>query len=171
MSIAACLLLYSLAVIVAGPPLLRRLTRSGHAPGLGVATWVAAIGSVLISWAAAAVLVLVDVARHWHHPDAFAASCLSQLWAVAAGHAGIGSQIALLTIATAATAATTVIGTRLVWTTMHLRGRVTRKYVGDDGAHLLDVELWSENDREGVTTPATATVMSSAAAPRRPPSA
>lgn len=43
--------------------------------------------------------------------------------------------------------------------TMQLRGRVTRKYVAEDGAHCVDLELWVQNDREGITTPATATVM------------
>ena len=43
--------------------------------------------------------------------------------------------------------------------TMKVRGTVTRKYVADDGAHCVDIDLWIENDREGVTTPATATVM------------
>jgi hypothetical protein len=48
--------------------------------------------------------------------------------------------------------------------TMRMRGRVTRRYVAEDGAPCVDVDLWVENDREGVTTPATATVM----LPRRP---
>ena len=43
--------------------------------------------------------------------------------------------------------------------TMKVRGKVTRKYIADDGAHCVDIDLWIENDREGVTTPATATVM------------
>lgn len=43
--------------------------------------------------------------------------------------------------------------------TMRLRGRVTRKYTADDRSHRVDLDLWVENDREGVTTPATATVM------------
>jgi acyl dehydratase len=44
--------------------------------------------------------------------------------------------------------------------TLSLRGRVSRKYVGDDGAGLVDIELWVENDREGgIATPASATVM------------
>ena len=43
--------------------------------------------------------------------------------------------------------------------TMHLRGKVTKKYVADDGSHRADIDLWVENDREGVTTPASATVM------------
>ncbi|HLZ69390.1 MAG TPA: hypothetical protein VKV26_05700 [Dehalococcoidia bacterium] len=43
--------------------------------------------------------------------------------------------------------------------TMRLRGRVTRKYTAEDGSRRVDLDLWAENDREGVTTPATATVM------------
>jgi hypothetical protein len=39
-SVAACLLPFSLAVAVLGPLLLRRLTRGGHAPRLGVAVLV-----------------------------------------------------------------------------------------------------------------------------------
>jgi acyl dehydratase len=43
--------------------------------------------------------------------------------------------------------------------TMQLRGKVVRKYVAEDGAHCIDLELWVQNEREGITTPATATVM------------
>src|SRR5205823_4135258 len=32
---------------------------------------------------------------------------------------------------------------------MRVRGRIARKYVADDGARCVDVELWIENDREG----------------------
>jgi acyl dehydratase len=42
--------------------------------------------------------------------------------------------------------------------TMKVRGKVTRKYVADDGTHRIDLDLWIENDREGVTTPASGTV-------------
>ena len=42
--------------------------------------------------------------------------------------------------------------------TMRVRGKVTGKFVAEDGAHCADIELWIENDRDGVTTPATATV-------------
>jgi hypothetical protein len=41
---------------------------------------------------------------------------------------------------------------------MKFRGHVTRVYVADDGSHRVDLAIWAENDREGVTTPATATV-------------
>lgn len=42
-------------------------------------------------------------------------------------------------------------------TTMHVTGKVTRKYV-EHGEHLVDLDVWAETDRDGVTAPATATV-------------
>lgn len=42
---------------------------------------------------------------------------------------------------------------------MKLRGKVVRKYVAPDGSRRVDLEVRVENDREGVTTPATATVL------------
>ncbi len=41
---------------------------------------------------------------------------------------------------------------------MVCRGRVTRKYT-EDGGGCVDLEVWLENGREGVTTPGSATVM------------
>jgi acyl dehydratase len=42
--------------------------------------------------------------------------------------------------------------------TMRVRGKVTRTYRAEDGTPCVDLSLWIENDREGVTTPASATV-------------
>ncbi len=42
---------------------------------------------------------------------------------------------------------------------MRVRGTVVRKFIADDGAKCVDIELWIENDREGKTTPALGTVM------------
>ena len=39
--------------------------------------------------------------------------------------------------------------------TMHIRGKVAGKR---PESNEIDIELWAENDREGVTTPASATV-------------
>lgn len=58
MNIAICLLLYSLAMLVAGPPLLRELTWHGHAPRFGVAAWLTAIATVLLTWLLAAGMTL-----------------------------------------------------------------------------------------------------------------
>lgn len=38
------------------------------------------------------------------------------------------------------------------------RGRVAKKYV-EDGQHLVDCEIWLENDKGEITTPGTATVI------------
>lgn len=43
--------------------------------------------------------------------------------------------------------------------TIMVRGKVARMYVAEDGAHCADIDLWIENDREGVTTPASGTVV------------
>ena len=42
--------------------------------------------------------------------------------------------------------------------TMSVKGKVVEKRDVADGDNEVDVELWVENDREGVTTPAFATV-------------
>jgi acyl dehydratase len=39
-----------------------------------------------------------------------------------------------------------------------VHGRVTSKYISENGTHLVDVELSLENDRVGVAVPATASV-------------
>jgi len=122
---AVGLLVYSLVVVVAGPPLLRRLTRSGHVPRLDVVAWLTAIASVLITWIAAAVAAVLDVLGHWNHGH-FVAACLAKLFGVAAGDAGMVPRAALITIAVAAAvvAAATVI--RLTRTLMRIRKRAQR---------------------------------------------
>jgi beta-lactamase regulating signal transducer with metallopeptidase domain len=122
-SIAACLLLYSFTVIVVGPPVLRLLTRGGQAPRFGVAVWLTAVASVLMTWAAAVVLVVVDVARHWNQRGGLIiVSCLTRLHAVVVGDAGLEPQIALLAAAVAVAAAA-FIGVRLARTVSRLRVR------------------------------------------------
>jgi Zn-dependent protease with chaperone function len=116
------LLLYSLVVMVVGPPLLRRLTRSGHIPRLGVAAWLMAIASVLITWIAAAIAVAVDVAGHWNHGH-FVAACLAKLFGIAAGDAGMMPRLALIAIALAAAVAVAVTGIRLGRTLIRIRSR------------------------------------------------
>lgn len=46
------------------------------------------------------------------------------------------------------------LGDRVTW-----KGKVVRKYVNEQGEHCLDLDVWAENPRDGVTTPAQATVM------------
>ena len=105
MNIAVGLLLYSLAVLLAGPPVLRALTTNGHVPRLGVAAWVTAIASVVASWLVAVAFLVFEVIGHWHYPQVFVASCLNRLHGVISGHAGLASQIMLVAIAAPMTAA------------------------------------------------------------------
>lgn len=42
-------------------------------------------------------------------------------------------------------------------TTLRLKGKVIRKYV-ENGEHLLDLDVWAETDRDGLTAPASAVV-------------
>lgn len=42
--------------------------------------------------------------------------------------------------------------------TMACKGRVVRKYKKDGGG-CVEIEVWLENEREGITTPGSATVM------------
>jgi uncharacterized membrane protein/Zn-dependent protease with chaperone function len=122
-SVVVGLLLYSMAMLVAAPPLLRALTCSGNAPRLGVATWLSAIGTVVGSWLATAVMVLVEVISHWTHPRLVAASCLARLQRTISGDAGIAPQITLVVIAAAVTVAAAITGVRLATAVLGMRAR------------------------------------------------
>ena len=119
MSIAVCLLLYSLAVLVAGPPLLRALTRYGHAPRFGVAAWLTAIGTVVLTWLVAAGILIVEVAVHGNYPRILVASCLVRLRGVVtlvSDSAGLAPQVTLGAIVAAAALMSTLAGGRLART-------------------------------------------------------
>ncbi|WP_280471445.1 hypothetical protein [Nocardia cyriacigeorgica] len=75
MSLATTLLLYGAGVAVAGPPVLRRLTRSGTAPRLGVLAWVVTVASALAAWVAAAVVFVIEHATVWRHSDEAIRAC------------------------------------------------------------------------------------------------
>jgi Zn-dependent protease with chaperone function len=112
MSIASCLLLYSFVVAVLGPRLLPRFTQAGVSPRLGVAAWLAAIGSVVASWTAAAVLLVGEVAQDANHPGQSALStCFALLRQAASGQDGLLAQIGLIALTVLAT--TAVAG--LIW--------------------------------------------------------
>jgi Zn-dependent protease with chaperone function len=125
-SIAVCLLLYSLAVLVAGPPLLRALTRYGHAPRFGVAAWLTAIGTVVLIWLAAAAIVIIDLASHWNYPRILMASCLVRLrgvLTVVSDSAGLAPQVTLGAIVAAAALMSILAGARLARTISGMRVR------------------------------------------------
>lgn len=102
MSLAACLLAYSMVVAVLGPPLLARATRTGAAPRLGMIAWSAAMGSMVLSWALAGVLLAADLMRGWGQLDRLLAGCFATLQAAAVGGYG-GFLQAVLAVVTATT--------------------------------------------------------------------
>ncbi|MGH4016116.1 MAG: M56 family metallopeptidase [Pseudonocardiaceae bacterium] len=114
MSVASCLLLYGFTVAVLGPRLLVRLTRAGAAPRLGVVAWLAAIGSVAGSWAAAVVFLLAEFVGDWNRPGhTVVSTCFAVLGDVAGGRSGLLPQIGLLLLATLAAVALAAVAWRL----------------------------------------------------------
>ncbi|BBY99866.1 M56 family metallopeptidase [Mycolicibacterium fallax] len=147
MSLAACLLLYSIAVCLIGPPMLRQLTRAGHAPRCGVAAWLVAVASVLISWFAAALLTVAELLTGGGHHTGVLASCFAFVCDVVFGHAGRIPQILLLAAAAGGVMAVSVATVRLVKGFVGLRVR-TREHAeavrlvghsaSDDGVFVVD---------------------------------
>jgi Zn-dependent protease with chaperone function len=120
-SIAVCLLLYSLTILVAGPPVLRVLTRHGHAPRFGVGAWLVAIGTVLLSWLAAAGTIVIDLVTHWSYPRVLIHSCLTWVHVMVSDNAGVAA-ITLAVIATALALAV-AFSVRLARTLARMRAR------------------------------------------------
>lgn len=123
MTIAACLLLYSVLLVVFGPPLLSSLTKGGYALRCGVAAWLIAIGSVLLTWVTVAILVVFDLIAHWRQGGSFVVACVQLLCDVAAGKAGTVPQLMLLVGAAAVVALLGVLGFRLMRTIWRLRAQ------------------------------------------------
>lgn len=121
MSIAAYLLVYSLAVIVLGPSLLGFLTRSGHAPKSGVAAWLIAIGSVILTGLASVLLVISDVIAHWRQHNSIVVSCIRFVCDLAAGREGLVPQVLLTTILGAVVVGIAMVGIRFILTIARLR--------------------------------------------------
>jgi Zn-dependent protease with chaperone function len=147
MSVAICLLVYSLAVIVLTPRLLIGMTRRGIAPGLGVAVWLTGIGSVVVSWAGATAFLAADLARDWDRPGELLSTCFGVLRSIATGDAGLFVQIGLFTLAGLAVLAGAVLAARLARcltrtrarTYEHARmARLAGRYVPDLDAVVLD---------------------------------
>jgi Zn-dependent protease with chaperone function len=127
MSLAVCLLAYSLVVLVLAPPLLRRVAHEGAVPRLSIAAWLAAMASVLGAWLVVSVLLVVELARSWGHLDELLAGCFAALRALALhGHSGL-VRASLAAMATLTVVAFARLSTRLLATLR--RGRVhTRRH-------------------------------------------
>lgn len=105
MTVAICLLLYSLVITVFAPRLLVRLTRAGVAPRLGIVAWLTAAGTVLASWAAATVTLSAELLRNWRQPGVLFTACVTTLHDIAAGEAGVLLQSGLVALAVMASVA------------------------------------------------------------------
>jgi uncharacterized membrane protein/Zn-dependent protease with chaperone function len=123
MIIAVWLLLYTVATLVAAPPLLRALTSSGAAPRLGAAAWLTAIVTVLGSWLVAATMVIVEIVDRQAHPRLVVASCLARLHSMVSRGAGIAPRITLIVIASVVTMAAVITGVRLARGVLRMRRR------------------------------------------------
>jgi Zn-dependent protease with chaperone function len=112
MSVAVCLLAYSLVITVLGSPLLRATTHGGAIPRLGIAGWLVAMSSVLGSWLLAVVLFTLDLVRGWGHLGRLLAGCLAALRALFAGGSGGIVQVGLALLGALALAAFTARAVR-----------------------------------------------------------
>jgi Zn-dependent protease with chaperone function len=113
-NVAACLLAYNLIAAVIAPPILRRLTRSGLAPRLGVLAWTATAISVVASWPVAVGLLGADLIRSWRDHRELVRGCLFALHGLLVGRAGVAVQAALLIVAVLALTALGVLAWRTV---------------------------------------------------------
>lgn len=116
MTLAIALMLYGATVATLGPPVLRRLTRRGNAPRLGIIAWVVAIVGTLGAWAAAATMLTVEFATYWGHPHEALRACAAIMWnpmhdgggATEAVTFAIGALVAACTMAVVARAVSVV---------------------------------------------------------------
>jgi Zn-dependent protease with chaperone function len=133
MSVAVCLLLYSFAVATLSPLVLLRLTGAGTVPRLGVVAWLAAMVSVVASWAVATALLIASLTRNWDEPGRLATACFAALRRVVDGGSGALLQIGLLILAAAAASALGKLGWRSgrsLWRARaHSRGHAERARV------------------------------------------
>jgi Zn-dependent protease with chaperone function len=126
-SIAVCLLLYAAVVCMAAPRLLPPLTHRGSAPRAAVAVWLIMLFSVLASWAAAAVSLVVYVARTWAHPDPLAVRACFAAWrSAAAGQNGVATQIGLWALTLAVGAFTVNLAARVCRSLLRARASSRR---------------------------------------------
>lgn len=113
MTLAACVLLYSLVLAVIGPPLLARATRRGAAPRLGIAAWSAAGVSVVGSWVLAGGLVAAEVWRARDATEQLLRGCTATVGAGLVGRYGAAAQTGMVLLAVLAVLSAGVLGVRV----------------------------------------------------------
>jgi hypothetical protein len=133
MSMAACLLTYSMVVAVLGPLLLCRVTHAGTVPRLGIAVWVTAMASVIGAWVAVAVLLAADLVRSSGDLSRLLAGCFATLTALIGGGYGTALQAGLSVLAALALLTLVTLAGRVV-RALHGTRIHTRRHA--DAAHL-----------------------------------
>ncbi|MFE9319652.1 M56 family metallopeptidase [Nocardia sp. NPDC052278] len=98
MNVAVSLMIYGSLVATFGPTVLRRLTRRGVAPRLGVLAWLVAIAGALGAWAIAAAMLIVEFATYWYPTDTLR-DCYNALATPMRLHSGLLVQLGTLTCA------------------------------------------------------------------------
>lgn len=127
MSLAVCLLAYSMVITVFGPPLLASITARGAAPRLGVTVWLVMMATVLSAWIAAVVMSTAQIVDSWDDLGRVLTGCVAGLRLVALGGSGPLLQIVLLGLAGFSVAALLVVAARL-GTALHRAGRHSRAH-------------------------------------------
>lgn len=126
MNVAAGLLIYSVVMVALAPTLLSVLTRGGSAPRFGVAAWLTSVVSVLATWIAIPILVILDVAFHGGRRQSLLASCVQFLCDIASGRAGLTAQATMLVVAAVLAAAVVAAGMKAARTISRLQSRAHR---------------------------------------------
>ncbi|OZM76376.1 M48 family metalloprotease [Pseudonocardia sp. MH-G8] len=98
MSLAVCLLAYSLVVAVLTPDALRGATRSGADPRMAIAVWVLAIGSLPAAWLGAITLAGAELILAGGDLAEVLAGCVAALRGAATGAYGAPAQVGLLAL-------------------------------------------------------------------------
>ncbi|WP_285031701.1 M56 family metallopeptidase [Mycolicibacterium sp. lyk4-40-TYG-92] len=122
MSAATCLALYYGALVAFGPRVLAWLTRGGQAPRAGVAAWLIAVSSFLLTGLTICVLIVRDVIAHWGQPSNLVVTCVELLCDFASGAHGSAAQIAVITAVFAVAITTAAIGVGVGRRIHRLRG-------------------------------------------------
>lgn len=120
MTTGSWLLLYGTALAWLAPPLLRRLTRTGLSPQMGVAAWLTAIAATVIAWVVA--LVLVGVAAIDGVKDSSAVAVCLELFGHS-DHSGLPGQSGSIALAAAGITVSVVFCLRMCWAITRLRSR------------------------------------------------
>lgn len=123
MTLAFVLLGYGLVVATMAPPLLRRLTRRGSAPRLGITAWLVAIASTLGAGVLAAGILTFEATEYWRDADDAVLACYNVLSLPVHEHWSLAAQLAIYATAGLVVAGSIVAAARSARYLLHMRRR------------------------------------------------